>query len=104
GIPDRILLKPGKLHADERAYMQKHSEIGAEIIVEHDDELLQTARMIALHHHEKWDGSGYQQVLSGDDIPLMARIVAPAVVFDALTIDRTYEPAWPLERAVAFIA
>ena len=103
GIPDRILLKPGKLDADEWAFMQKHSEIGAEIIGEHDDELLQTARMIALHHHEKWDGSGYPQGLSGDDIPLMARIVALADVFDALTSERPYKPAWPLERAVAFI-
>ena len=103
GIPDRILLKPGKLDADEWAMMQKHSEIGAEIIGEHDDELLQMARLIALHHHEKWDGSGYPAGLAGEDIPLPARIVALADVFDALTSARPYKTAWPVDRALAFI-
>ena len=104
GIPDRILLKPGKLDDDEWAFMQRHSEIGADIIGEHQDELLQLARLIALHHHEKWDGSGYPAGLAGEDIPLMARIVALADVFDALTSARPYKQAWPVERAVAFIA
>jgi putative two-component system response regulator len=103
GIADKILLKPGPLSSEEWEIMKRHSEIGAEIIGEHGDELLQTARMIALCHHEKWDGSGYPRGLKGEDIPLMARIVALADVFDALTSERPYKQAWPVERAVAHI-
>lgn len=103
GIPDHILLKPGKLDAAEWAQMQQHPEIGAQIIGEHADELLQAARRIALCHHEKWDGSGYPQGLKGEQIPLMARIVALADVFDALTSARPYKQAWSVEEALAYI-
>ena len=103
GIPDHILLKPGSLDAAEWAQIKRHPEIGAEIIGQHSDELLQAARTIALCHHEKWDGSGYPQGLKGKEIPLMARIVALADVFDALTSARPYKKAWPLEEALGHI-
>jgi putative two-component system response regulator len=103
GIPDHILLKQGKLDDNEWAIMRRHPEIGADIIGQHSDELLQTARMIALCHHEKWDGSGYPAGLKGEEIPLMARIVALADVFDALTTVRPYKRAWSVEEAVSFI-
>ncbi len=103
GIPDHILLKQGKLDDEEWAIMRRHPEIGAEIIGQHSDELLQTAWMIALCHHEKWDGSGYPSGLKGEQIPLMARIAALADVFDALTTVRPYKRAWSVEEAVSFI-
>jgi putative two-component system response regulator len=103
GIPDHILLKQGKLDEEEWAIMRGHPEIGADIIGKHSDELLQTARMIALCHHEKWDGSGYPAGLKGEEIPLMARIAALADVFDALTTARPYKRAWSVEDAVSFI-
>lgn len=103
GIPDAILRKPGKLDAEEWKVMASHVEIGARIIGEHDSGLLQMARRIALCHHEKWDGSGYPRGLAGEDIPIEARIVAIADVFDALTSERPYKHAWPVEEAVALI-
>lgn len=103
GIPDRIMLKPGPLDADEWEVMKRHPEIGAQIIGRHDDELLQTARTIALYHHEKWDGSGYPHGLKGEEIPLMARIAALADVFDALATTRPYKEAWPLEKILSHI-
>lgn len=103
GIPDAVLLKPGKLNEDEWKIMQSHAAIGAEIIGEDGSNLLRMARDIALCHHEKWDGSGYPQGLSGADIPLEARIVALADVFDALTSERPYKKAWPVEQATALI-
>lgn len=103
GIPDMILQKPGKLTPEEYAVMQKHTEIGARIIGEHAGGLLHLASMIALNHHEKWDGSGYPHGIAGENIPHAARIVAIADVFDALTSVRPYKDAWPLEKAVAFI-
>jgi putative two-component system response regulator len=99
GTPDYVLLKPGKLDAAEWAIMQQHAAIGAEILGDHDDPLLAMARSIAASHHEKWDGSGYPQGLVGQDIPLAARIVAIADVFDALTSVRPYKAAWSVERA-----
>lgn len=99
GTPDYVLLKPGKLDANEWAIMQQHAAIGAEIIGTHDDALLTMARSIAATHHEKWDGSGYPQGLHGLDIPLAGRIVAIADVFDALTSSRPYKVAWTVERA-----
>lgn len=99
GIPDAILQKPGKLDAEEWAIMQSHAEIGAEIIGEDGSALLDMAREVALNHHEKWDGSGYPAGLSGEDIPLSARIVAIADVFDALTSERPYKKAWSIEDA-----
>jgi putative two-component system response regulator len=79
--------------------MQQHAAIGAAIIGDHDDPLLAMAREIAVSHHEKWDGSGYPFGLQGEGIPLAARIVAIADVFDALTSIRPYKEAWPVERA-----
>lgn len=103
GIPDHILLKPGKLTAEEYAVMQRHPLIGAEIIGECDSRLLQLAREVALYHHEKWDGSGYPHGLVGDAIPLSARIVAIADVFDALSSPRPYKAAWPLPDVLAYL-
>ncbi len=103
GIPDAILLKPGKLDGDEWAVMKRHTEFGAEIIGNHPSSLMRMAREIALFHHEKWDGSGYPHGLKGDAIPLSARIVAAADVFDALTSDRPYKKAWSVEDAKALI-
>lgn len=103
GIPDAVLLKPGKLDEDEWKIMQTHAAIGAEIIGEDGSQLLKMAHDIALSHHEKWDGSGYPRGLIGNDIPLEARIVAIADVFDALTSERPYKKAWPLEQATALI-
>lgn len=103
GIPDGILLKPGKLDFVEREIMRRHPSIGAEIIGHHQDDLLQLARVVALAHHEQWDGSGYPHQIKGEEIPLAARIVAIADVFDALTSDRPYKKAWPIEAAVRTI-
>jgi len=103
GIPDAVLRKPGKLDEQEWAVMRQHVEIGAQIIGEHPSGLLRTAQRIALTHHEKWDGSGYPNGLSGEDIPLEGRIVAIADVFDALTSVRPYKAAWSVEDAVALL-
>lgn len=103
GIPDRLLLKPGKLEEEEWAVVKQHSEIGGKIIGEHASDLLQLAKEIALTHHERWDGKGYPKGLKGDAIPLSGRIVAVADVFDALTSVRPYKEAWSVEKSVAFI-
>jgi putative two-component system response regulator len=103
GIPDHIMLKPGPLTPDEWLTMKRHPLIGAEIIGEHASSLLRMARQIALSHHEKWDGSGYPQGLQGQAIPIEARIVALADVFDALTTARPYKHAWSVDEAVARI-
>lgn len=103
GIPDAVLLKPGKLDPDEWEIMQRHAQIGAEIIGEDGSSLLKMARDIALCHHEKWDGSGYPQGLAGEAIPLEARIVAIADVFDALTSERPYKKAWTIDDACQLI-
>ncbi len=103
GIPDDILSKPGRLNAEERAIMERHTEIGAEIIGKHDTPLLNMARTVALTHHEKWDGNGYPRGLKGENIPLAGRIVAVADVFDALISKRPYKEPWPAERAVALL-
>lgn len=103
GIPDHILLKPGKLDSSEWDLMKQHPLMGADIIGNHEDELLQTARTIALTHHERWDGSGYPYGLRGTAIPLVGRIVAIADVFDALLSVRPYKPALPLEEALDYM-
>lgn len=99
-IPDNILHKPGKLDAPEWAIMQTHSEVGYRILSKSAAPLLRMAATIARHHHERWDGSGYPAGLAGDDIPEMARIVAIADVFDALTMPRPYKDAWPMDRVI----
>ena len=104
GIPDAVLRKPGPLDADEWTTMRRHPAIGAEIIGEHPSGVLQMAREIALAHHEKWDGSGYPLGLAGEAIPLSARIVAIADVFDALTTRRPYKEPWPVQEAMDHIA
>lgn len=103
GIPDRILLKPGPLTADEWEIMKRHSAIGAEILGQHESEILTVAREIALRHHEKWDGSGYPDGLVGTDIPFTARVVAVCDVFDALTSERPYKKAWSVSDAVGYL-
>ncbi|MDY7537069.1 response regulator [Undibacterium sp. RTI2.1] len=102
--PDHILLKPGRLDADEMAIMKKHAEIGAEILSGSNASLIQLAAEIAGAHHEKFDGSGYPAGLVGNDIPLSGRIVAVADVFDALTSERPYKKAWSLDDARSYIA
>ncbi|MDH5325071.1 MAG: response regulator [Gammaproteobacteria bacterium] len=103
GIPDNILLKPGKLTAEEWEIMKTHCEIGAKILGVHSSPLMCTAKEIALGHHEKYDGSGYPSGLVGENIPINARIVILADVFDALTIERPYKNAWPLQKAIDYI-
>jgi putative two-component system response regulator len=100
GIPDNILQKPGKLDEAEWKIMQSHVEIGADILGDDDSELLKMAKLVALSHHEKWDGSGYPNGLAGEAIPLEGRIVAIADVFDALTAQRPYKRAWSVTEAV----
>jgi putative two-component system response regulator len=103
GIPDNIILKPGKLDDDEWQIMRSHPQIGADIIGEHPVGILRLAREIALSHHEKWDGRGYPAGLAGENIPYSGRIVAIADVFDALTTERPYKKAWPIEKALNVI-
>lgn len=102
GIPDAILQKTGKLSPDEWEIMRQHTFIGAQILGNHEQGLLHLARLIALYHHEKWDGSGYPFGLKGAAIPLAARIVALADVFDALSSKRPYKPAWSIEKTLAY--
>ena len=120
GIPDQILLKPGRLTPEEFEVMKTHSQIGADALQEailrvqagHGQvsrspgpalEFLQIARQIALGHHEKWNGSGYPRGLAGEDIPVAARLMALADVFDALTCKRHYKEPFPIERVVQII-
>ncbi len=108
GIPDRILQKPGKLTKEEFTLMEKHCEYGACLLKSADAKLtfqsfLKIAIQIALHHHEKWDGTGYPHKLKGEEIPLSARIMAIADVYDALRSDRCYKKAFSHEKSVEII-
>ncbi|MGH2720190.1 MAG: HD domain-containing phosphohydrolase [Actinomycetota bacterium] len=103
GIPDAILLKPGKLTPEEWAIMKEHAPIGASILGDSTAPVLQMAEEIASSHHERWEGSGYPRGLAGTQIPLVSRIVGVADVLDALTHTRPYKAAWPLEDALAEI-
>jgi len=102
-IPDAILTKPGKLTDDERRAMQEHTFKGARILQGSGNELLNVAERIARSHHERWDGGGYPNGTSGEDIPLEGRITAVADVFDALASKRVYKPAFTIERALGII-
>lgn len=101
GIPDAVLLKPGKLTEEDAATMRGHTFIGARIVGGSRFPTLKMAEEIALTHHENWDGSGYPGGLKGETIPLSGRIVSVADVFDALTHSRPYKKAWPVQEAVA---
>lgn len=103
GTPDAILQKKGPLTPEEWVVMRNHAKIGAEILGEHPPGMLRLASSVALTHHEKWDGNGYPRGLRGKDIPIEGRIIAIADVFDALTSERPYKKAWPVEDAVALL-
>ncbi len=103
GIPDQILLKPGPLDEREWEIMKKHTEIGAEILRGTQSGFVKVGEIVALYHHERWDGRGYPRGLKGPEIPLAARIVAVADVFDALTSDRPYRKAFSVEEAFQII-
>ena len=103
GIPDAMLLKPGKLTGEEWVVMKEHSIIGSRILSGSSSELLGAGEIIALSHHEKWDGSGYPRGLAGEDIPLLGRICAVADVFDALTSERPYKEAFSNEKALTIM-
>ena len=103
GIADHILLKPGRLTPDEFEIMKQHAIFGYEILKGSSSRVLQAGAEIARAHHEKFDGSGYPNALKGEAIPVFSRIVAVADVFDALTSERPYKKAWPLEQACDFL-
>lgn len=103
GIPDQVLLKPGKLDDDEWGIMKRHTVIGGKILAGSDAEFIKLAEVIALTHHEKWDGSGYPKGLKDTEIPISGRITAIADVFDALTSKRPYKEAYSLERSFDII-
>ena len=106
GIPDRVLLKPGRLTADEWIIMKTHAALGEAVLQSIENNaneplpFLIYAKQIARHHHEKWDGSGYPDRLSGESIPLAARLMAVADVFDALISRRVYKPSWSHQAAL----
>ncbi|RKF19514.1 HD domain-containing protein [Alginatibacterium sediminis] len=100
GIPDSILKKPGKLDADEFEVMKTHAQIGYDLMKHSTRPILKAAATIAGQHHEKWNGSGYPQGLSGDNIHIYGRITAVADVFDALGSSRVYKEAWPIEQVM----
>lgn len=104
GIDDKVLRKPAKLTNDERAAMQKHTLYGNRILSVAKSPIFKMASQVALYHHERWTGGGYPERIEGEQIPEAARIVAIADVFDALTMQRPYKKAWPIERALEYIS
>ena len=103
GIPDSVLLKEGPLNAEEDSVMKNHPRIGYDILKGSPSKYLSMGAIIALGHHEKYDGSGYPNGLHGEDIPIVARIVAVADVFDALVSERPYKHAWSIEEGIAYL-
>jgi putative two-component system response regulator len=103
GVPEDIIHKKGKLTEQEYNEMKKHCEVGNEILGDSEAEIIKTAKIIALQHHEKWNGTGYPYGLEENDINIFARIVALADVFDALTTKRPYKEAWDNQRALDLI-
>ncbi len=104
GIPDHILRKPGRLTADEYEVMKRHTLIGAAMLAGSSSSLLGLAAEIARYHHERWDGKGYPHGLAGEAIPASARILAIVDVYDALTHDRVYRPALPVDKSLTIMA
>ncbi|WP_274381596.1 HD-GYP domain-containing protein [Pseudoxanthomonas koreensis] len=102
-IPDAVLMKPGKLDESEMSVMRRHPRIGHELLSGSQNRFIQAGALIALRHHERYDGSGYPDGLAGEAIPLEARIVAVADVFDALISPRPYKEAWTVEAALAYL-
>jgi putative two-component system response regulator len=102
-IPDSILLKPGRLTEEEFEVVKTHAVLGARVLQGGDSDVIQTAEAIARHHHERWDGGGYPGGLAGEAIPLGARLVHVADVFDILVHERPYKESWTVEAAVAEI-
>ena len=102
GIPDSILKKPGKLTDDEWKVMKTHAQTGYNILNTCERPIIRTAAIVSQQHHEHWDGNGYPQGLKGEDIHIYGRITAVADVFDALSSDRVYKKAWPMEEVLSY--
>lgn len=102
-IPDAVLKKPGGLSNEEWTIMKTHAEIGNRLLQEHEHPVMRAAALVAGEHHEKWDGTGYPNRLAGEDIHIFGRITAVADVFDAISSDRVYKQAWPLDKCRAHI-
>ena len=100
GIPDHIIMKPGKLTEEEWELMKSHTVIGAKLLSGSESEILQAAEIIALTHHEKWDGTGYPNGLKGEEIPLIGRIVCLCDMFDTLVTERPYKESWAIDLAI----